>query len=49
MVVAVDEDGRFIEKVSDFKGLYVKDADKEIINAVKASIYALSYTLLALL
>ncbi|XP_021721725.1 isoleucine--tRNA ligase, cytoplasmic-like [Chenopodium quinoa] len=35
LIVAVDEDGRFIERVSEFKGLYVKDADKEIINAVK--------------
>ncbi|KAL8153616.1 hypothetical protein V2J09_011376 [Rumex salicifolius] len=35
LIVAVDDDGRFIEKVSDFKGRYVKEADKDIINAVK--------------
>ena len=27
----VDDDGKFTEEVTDFKGLYVKDADKEII------------------
>jgi len=37
LVVAVDDDGCFIEKISDFKGRYVKEADKDIINAVKAS------------
>ncbi|CAN6194017.1 unnamed protein product [Urochloa humidicola] len=35
LVVAVDDDGRFIEKISDFKGRYVKEADKDIISAVK--------------
>ncbi|KAJ8445295.1 hypothetical protein Cgig2_024501 [Carnegiea gigantea] len=35
LIVAVDDDGCFTEKVSDFKGRYVKDADKDIINAVK--------------
>lgn len=35
LIVAVDDDGRFIERVSDFKGRYVKDADKDIITAVK--------------
>ncbi|KAF8658531.1 hypothetical protein HU200_058988 [Digitaria exilis] len=35
LVVAVDDDGCFIEKISDFKGRYVKEADKDIINAVK--------------
>nr|CAB3470983.1 unnamed protein product [Digitaria exilis] len=39
LVVAVDDDGCFIEKISDFKGQYVKEADKDIINAVKASCY----------
>lgn len=39
--MAVDEDGRFTEKVSDFKGLNVKDADKETINAVKVIIFEL--------
>lgn len=31
----VDADGCFTEKVADFKGCYVKDADKSIIAAVK--------------
>ncbi|AQK81830.1 Isoleucine--tRNA ligase cytoplasmic [Zea mays] len=35
LVVAVDDDGCFIEKISDFKGRYVKEADKDIISAVK--------------
>lgn len=33
--MAVDADGRFTEEVSDFYGRYVKDADKDIVNAVK--------------
>lgn len=33
--MAVNDDGCFTEKVSDFNGQYVKDADKEIIVAVK--------------
>ena len=37
LVVVVDDDGCFIEKITDFKGQYVKEADKDIINAVKAS------------
>ncbi|KAI3931872.1 hypothetical protein MKW98_012282, partial [Papaver atlanticum] len=37
LIVAVDDDGCFTEKVSHFCGRYVKDADKEIINDVKAS------------
>lgn len=36
LIVAIDPDGRFTEKVSDFQGRYVKDADKDIIHAVKA-------------
>lgn len=36
LIVAVNDDGCFTEKVSDFNGQYVKDADKEIIIAVKA-------------
>ncbi|XP_006656298.1 isoleucine--tRNA ligase, cytoplasmic-like [Oryza brachyantha] len=35
LVVAVDDDGCFIEKISEFRGLYVKDADKDIISSVK--------------
>lgn len=31
----VDEDGRFVDPVTDFKGLGVKDADKPIIAALK--------------
>lgn len=36
LIVAVDDDGLFIEKITDFSGRYVKDADKDIIEAVKA-------------
>ncbi|XP_078433905.1 tRNA synthetase class I (I, L, M and V) family protein isoform X2 [Wolffia australiana] len=36
LVVAVDSDGCFTERIVDFKGRYVKDADKDIITAVKA-------------
>ncbi|XP_074580214.1 isoleucine--tRNA ligase, cytoplasmic-like isoform X1 [Curcuma longa] len=36
LFVAVDADGCFTKEVSDFSGRYVKDADKDIINAVKA-------------
>ena len=37
LVVAVDDDGCFIEKISEFKGRHVKEADKDIISAVKVS------------
>ncbi|KAL5550220.1 hypothetical protein UlMin_000396 [Ulmus minor] len=36
LVVAVDDDGCFTSRVTDFNGYYVKDADKDIIEAVKA-------------
>eukprot|EP00258_Populus_trichocarpa_P045482 XP_024461501.1 isoleucine--tRNA ligase, cytoplasmic [Populus trichocarpa] len=36
LIVAVDDDGCFIGKITDFSGRYVKDADKDIIEAVKA-------------
>ncbi|KAJ6959226.1 isoleucine--tRNA ligase [Populus alba x Populus x berolinensis] len=36
LIVSVDDDGCFIEKITDFSGRYVKDADKDIIEAVKA-------------
>ncbi|KAI3934371.1 hypothetical protein MKW92_006840 [Papaver armeniacum] len=36
LVVAVDDDGCFTDRVSDFCGRYVKDADKDIVIAVKA-------------
>ncbi|KAI3450053.1 hypothetical protein Pfo_006718 [Paulownia fortunei] len=35
LVVAVDDDGCFTERVVDFSRRYVKDADKDIIQAVK--------------
>ncbi|CAE6207370.1 unnamed protein product [Arabidopsis arenosa] len=35
LVVAVDEDGLFTERITHFFGRYVKDADKDIIEAVK--------------
>ncbi|GKV22091.1 hypothetical protein SLEP1_g31990 [Rubroshorea leprosula] len=36
LIVAVDDDGLFTGKITDFSGRYVKDADKDIIEAVKA-------------
>ncbi|RWV99077.1 hypothetical protein GW17_00038037 [Ensete ventricosum] len=36
LIVAVDADGCFTKEITDFCGRYVKDADKDIINAVKA-------------
>lgn len=36
LLIPVDANGCFVEKVADFKGRYVKDADKDIISAVKA-------------
>jgi isoleucyl-tRNA synthetase len=38
LVVAVDGEGRFKEKVTDFAGRYVKDTDKDIVSTIKASI-----------
>lgn len=35
LVVAVDDDGRFTDRITDFKGRNVKEADKDIILAVK--------------
>lgn len=35
LIVAVDEDGCFTERIADFAHRYVKDADKDIIQAVK--------------
>ena len=31
MVVAVDDDGCFTDRIVDFKGRYVKEADKDIV------------------
>ncbi|URD91072.1 Anticodon-binding domain of tRNA, partial [Musa troglodytarum] len=39
LFVAVDADGCFTKEITDFCGRYVKDADKDIINAVKARAY----------
>nr|KYP68047.1 Isoleucyl-tRNA synthetase, cytoplasmic [Cajanus cajan] len=36
LIVAVDDDGCFTEKITDFSGCYIKHADKDIIEAVKA-------------
>ncbi|KDP34784.1 hypothetical protein JCGZ_10564 [Jatropha curcas] len=36
LVVAVDDDGCFTDRITDFSGRYVKDADKDIIETVKA-------------
>lgn len=35
IICPVDESGRFVDPVTDFKGLYVKDADKSIIAHLK--------------
>ncbi|KAF3455800.1 hypothetical protein FNV43_RR00442 [Rhamnella rubrinervis] len=35
LIVAVDDDGCFTERITDFSGCYVKDADKDIIESVK--------------
>ncbi|KAA8531175.1 hypothetical protein F0562_005911 [Nyssa sinensis] len=35
LIVAVDDDGCFTAKITDFSGRYIKDADKDIIQAVK--------------
>ncbi|XP_028084778.1 isoleucine--tRNA ligase, cytoplasmic isoform X1 [Camellia sinensis] len=35
LIVAVDDDGCFTERITDFSGRYIKDADKDIIQAVK--------------
>ncbi|KAF8402283.1 hypothetical protein HHK36_013235 [Tetracentron sinense] len=43
LIVAVDDDGCFTGKISDFCGRYVKDADKDIINAVKARLMPTLY------
>lgn len=38
MIVAVDDDGCFTGKITDFSGRYVKDADKDIIEAMKVKL-----------
>lgn len=38
LFVPVDADGCFTKEITDFCGRYVKDADKDIINAVKARV-----------
>ncbi|GAB2218562.1 hypothetical protein Drorol1_Dr00001789 [Drosera rotundifolia] len=35
LIVAVDDDGCFIEKITDFKGQYIKDANEAIIKEVQ--------------
>ena len=35
VVCPLDASGRFTDKVTDFKGMYVKDADKHIIKYLK--------------
>lgn len=37
VICPLDDAGRFTDEVSDFKGLYVKDADKAIISHLKAN------------
>ncbi|GJX64279.1 isoleucine--tRNA ligase, cytoplasmic [Tanacetum coccineum] len=38
LVMPVDDDGCFTERITRFSGRYIKDAEKDIIQAVKASI-----------
>ncbi|KAF2300184.1 hypothetical protein GH714_010457 [Hevea brasiliensis] len=38
LIVAVDDDGCFTERITDFSGRYVKDADKDIIENVKSHV-----------
>ena len=45
LIVAVDDDGCFTSKVTDFSGRYVKDADKDIIEAVKVSFIEIEHWL----
>ena len=35
MVCPIDANGKFVEPVSDYVGMYIKDADKEIMKALK--------------
>uniref|UniRef100_A0A1I8P093 Isoleucine--tRNA ligase, cytoplasmic n=1 Tax=Stomoxys calcitrans TaxID=35570 RepID=A0A1I8P093_STOCA len=37
VICPLDDSGRFTEEVTDFKGMYVKDADKHIIALLKAN------------
>ena len=34
-IMPVDDDGKFVDVVSDFKGMYIKDADEHIIKNLK--------------
>lgn len=34
--IPVDNDGRLTEEITDFAGMYVKEADKEIVAKIKA-------------
>ena len=36
LVCPIDDNGRFTDEVPDYVGKFVKDADKEIIKALKA-------------
>lgn len=38
----MDGDGNFTEEVTDFKGRYVKEADKDIIAAIKVGCHCSS-------
>jgi isoleucyl-tRNA synthetase len=35
--VPIDQDGKFVDKISDYKGQYIKDADKVITADIKAA------------
>lgn len=44
LIVAVDDDGCFTGKITDFSGRYVKDADKDIIEVLKARMITALHT-----
>lgn len=35
--VPIDQDGKFLDVIADYKGIYVKDADKQITADLKAN------------
>ncbi|KAI8554307.1 hypothetical protein RHMOL_Rhmol05G0088500 [Rhododendron molle] len=45
LIVAVDDDGFFTGRITDFSGRYIKDADKDIIQAVKARLKILIFNI----
>lgn len=44
--MAVDDDGCFTERITDFSRRYVKEADKDIVQSVKARIFPVFFVFL---